>query len=176
MTRVSEISASVPRRRGRCRPCFSGGITSEGTRFHLGASRRHGSQESPKNGERGTTKRESSAGLFGIDLGESTGPTPTEGWVVLVSPVVTKSHSPGDNGFILTALNSRDVKITTMVGEITVEEKRSGGRSRELVVKSRSLGRVLGFPLVPAGLLTAPALDLACIECSSHRGLRSLLR
>ena len=54
-------------------------------------------------------------------------------------------------------------------------KNRSGGGSRELGSNRGDLGEVLGFP-PPVGLLTAPTLDLDTLECSSHRGLRSLLR
>ena len=41
---------------------------SEGTHFHLGASRRHGSRESPMNGGCGTVRWRLIAGSFGLFL------------------------------------------------------------------------------------------------------------
>jgi len=42
-----ETPASVPREWFGGRACRNFGVWSEGTRFHLGASRRHGSQKEP---------------------------------------------------------------------------------------------------------------------------------
>jgi hypothetical protein len=46
---------------------------------------------------------------------------------------------------------------------------------RALHLKWRSW-RGFRLPTIPAGLLTTPALDLDFFECSSHRGLRSIIR
>jgi hypothetical protein len=54
-------------------------------------------------------------------------------------------------------------------------KNRSGGGFGELYSMCGSLGRVSGFPLNLAGLLTTLALDLDLLDCSSHRGLRSII-
>jgi hypothetical protein len=68
---------------------------------------------------------------------------------------------------------------TTLINEGVRQEdnkkKRSGGGFKELLSKWR-FWRSFRLPTFAVGLLTTPALDLDSLECSSHRGLRSIIR
>ena len=64
------------------------------------------------------------------------------------------------------------------MGEACAEGKkkhRGGGGLESLLPVYGGLGGASGFPPL-VGLHTTPALDPGSLECSSHRGLRSITR